>query len=242
VQRKREEIKRFFVNQALGKDFILQGIEHNHLANVLRLQVGEEIVVCNGDEFDYVFEISNITKQGTTLIFLSKVINDKNPKSNVTVFLATIKHESLSLAVEKLNEIGATEIVLFNSARCNVPIKSVKLDKLKTIAEQSCKQCERSMPVKIRVGKLSDLDKFDFVVFADETQNRKILCSLSDIPHNVKNVAIVIGPEGGFTNAERDALCAMPSVRAVSLGSRILRAETAAIAATTLVMARLGEM
>ena len=228
--------KRFFVsNQGLEKDLVLSGAEHNHLANVLRLRVGDGIIAVCGDEFDYQYKITSISKSQTNLSLAKKWLNQYNPKKALTVYMGVIKHDNLALAVEKLNEIGVKRIVLFKSAHSqNIPIK---LEKLQITANQSCKQCGRSIPLKVcEVLAFQDMLKSlpKSTVFADEKETS------ARFGASVAANAIVIGPEGGFTDAERELL--RKSAAAISLGPRILRAETAAIVGASLVLSQLGEI
>jgi len=242
-------LKRFFVAQPLGKDFELQGQEHNHLANVLRTQTGESIIVCNGDEFDYTYNVVKIAKHSTQMKFLNRAINTANPTKHVAVFLALIKPDKLSQAVTQLNEIGVTELVLFNADRCNVVLRTLNLDKFAEIARQSCKQCGRSKPLTIRYTSAEPdvaLAPYNTIYFADEmTAHDCVLksCgsqrdkSINGLPSSVAHLktqscAVIIGPEGGFTPNERAKLLKLATP--ISLGSRILRAETAAVIATIL--------
>lgn len=225
--------KRFYVSkQAPKKELVLDGIEHNHLAHVLRLKVGDEIIVVCGDEFDYLYKIKNIAKSGTILVFDEKRENIYNPKSQLVVYLGVIKYDNLGLVVEKLNEIGVTEVVLFKSVNCqNVQIK---IDKLQTVANQSCKQCGRSVPLKVR-GVLT----FDELL--KEIPSNTIFADEKEESTKIQNAnAIIIGPEGGFADTERDSLrvCAKPA----TLGTRILRAETAAIIGAGLILSQKGEI
>jgi len=231
--------RRFFVtSQALEKELVLSGAEHNHLANVLRLRAGDEVIIVCGDEFDYHYQITSIAKDKTVLRLAGKLQNTCNPKQRFTVYIGIIKHDNLALAIEKLNEVGVAEVVLFKSANCqNIP---VKLEKLQTIALQSCKQCGRSIPLKVSgVLNFDELlkDIPGNVIFADEALRGAHMRgeAISNRP-----AGIIIGPEGGFTDAERETL--RKTATAVPLGPRILRAETAAIVVSALILSKLGEI
>jgi 16S rRNA (uracil1498-N3)-methyltransferase len=220
--------RRFYINiQGLSQDLVLSGSEHNHLANVLRLRIGDEVIIVCGDEVDYYYKISEIKKSQTKLTFIGKQQNTHNPKTKLTVYMGVIKHDNLALATEKLNEIGVTEVVLFKSANSqNIP---VKLEKLQAVAQQSCKQCGRSIPVK--VGGVLTFEEVlkeipENVIFADPTTS----AARTPIPAK----GIIIGPEGGFTDSEREKL--RQKAMHVSLGPRILRAETAAIVGAALIL------
>lgn len=227
-------MKRFYYGSGSldSKDtVVLTDTEHNHLAHVLRLRVGDGVIAVCGDEFDYQYIVTAISKNKTELQFVAKCKNQCNPREKFIVYIAQIKYENLSVAVSKLNELGASEIVVFNSANCN---STVKIDKLKMVAEQSCKQCGRSIPVVVR-GVLSFADMLnelpDGAVFADEN----VECGRIE-----GGSVAVIGCEGGFTKSERAALNQICTP--VTLGRRILRAETAAIALSSVLLNKMGEL
>lgn len=234
--------RRFYVTnkQGLGKDLVLRDAEHNHLANVLRSKVGDEIIIVCGDEYDYYYHIKSIAKSQTALDFIGKKANIYNPKKNLTVYIGIIKHDNLALVVEKLNEIGASRVVLFKSAHCqNIP---VKIDKLRTIAQQSCKQCGRSIPLTI--GGVLTIDELlkevsENTVFADEKADPTNTESITNLCGESSS-AIIIGPEGGFTDAECASL--RKAAKPITLGRRILRAETAAIIGASLLLSKMGEL
>jgi 16S rRNA (uracil1498-N3)-methyltransferase len=204
----------------------LSGIEHNHIANVLRMRVGDEVTVISGDEFDRYYRIENITKKQSLMRFVSKSKNKCNPSKNFTVYLAVIKPDNLSIAVQKLNEIGATELKLFLSKF--TVIKKVNTARLNEIARQSCKQCGRSIPLSVSfIGGFNNLiTEVSAVVrqrvfFADEN------LAGENTPVKGTPELLVVGCEGGFDESERRELTKIATP--ISLGQRVLRAETACI-------------
>lgn len=236
-------MRRFLVDKINSNKVIIEGIEHNHLKNVLRLHEGEEVVVVCGDEYDYICVIEKISKGDTVLTVTDKIFNPYNSKSDVTVFQALTKHDNMSLIVQKLTELGVKTFVPFESQFITSKDKYSKRDKLETISNQSIKQCKRSIPMEVKDTMsfkelLKALSNYDVVIFANETERTKNLSSI-DINPSMK-VAIIVGSEGGFSDIEckqiEDA-----GGKSVSLGKRILRAETAAIGLTSVVMYRLGE-
>lgn len=260
-------MKRFFIDQKLGETVEFSGMEFHHLVNVLRLGMSAEVTICCGDEFDYTYTIIALTRHVVTLKRISVAPNTANPRANVSVFMAIIKPDPLHIAITNLNEIGARELVLFNADRCNTSPKNLNLEKLNTVAKQSCKQCTRSIPLHVRLTNDEPniaLRDFDVVFFADETlpkvgspdtkipskntTNPKIPPKNTPDFHHIppisptQNVAIVIGPEGGFTPNERAKLVALPNAHAISLGRRILRAETAATVAASIILEKMGEL
>ena len=241
-------MKRFLANdfrEVYGKDFDLSGSEHHHLAVVTRSRVGD-VVTTGHKEFDYVYRIVAINKNATRLAFVQKRPNTANPKAHLTVFLPIIKPDCMALAIQKLNELGASEILIYRSANSN--IARCNIEKLGAIAAQSCKQCGRSIPIRIYnisfdVKHLNP-EHYDVLFFADESLASGTLdASLSKLRFTQRaNVALIVGPEGGFTPHEREVLRSFKRVVPVSLGSRILRTETAVIAASAILLSKMGEI
>jgi len=236
-------MRRFYINQDLGFDVAMEGGEHNHLANVLRMKVGDMVVLFCGDEYDYTYEITYVTRDYTNLRFVSRAKNIANPAVNLVVFLGVIKLDNLSLVVEKLNELGVGELVPFVCANSNIPAKAINTEKLEIVAKQSCKQCGRSIPLKVhhtlRFNEMLDkMSKFDMAFYADRGEKFDRVY-FSEV-QNANHVAVIIGPEGGFTIDESSAVTQL--ARPVTLGSRTLRSETAAMAASTILLSMMGEM
>ena len=224
-------------------DVTLDGQEHHHLANVRRCKPDEVVVLFCGDEYDYKYRISNILRDETRLEFISREKNKRNPKVGLTVYIGLIRTDNLSWVIEKLSEIGATELVPFKCARSNVPTELVNISRLQTIAEQSCKQSGRSIPLRVLpvLGfneMISSLDGFDEVYYADRGEKRKKISQVEKKGHG--HVCLVLGPEGGF-NMDENMEIAMRATP-ITLGARTLRSETAAIVATALILSELGEI
>lgn len=237
-------MKRFFVGQNLEENTIvtIDGVEHNHIKNVLRLKIGDEIILVCGDDFDYISQIVDISKGCTKVKISQKVPNIYNPTSDVTVFQALVKMDNMTLIVQKLTELGVKTFVPFESEFITSKDKFNKCQKLQEISNQSIKQCKRSIPMRVESTKsfdevLRSLVDFDIVIFANECEKT---FSLSDIELKGSRIAIIIGSEGGFSFSEIERLIG-GGAKSVSLGKRILRAETASIALTSVVMYMIGE-
>jgi len=179
-------VKRFFVEKSLGGGVELVGSEHHHLCNVLRMRTGDEVILVCGDEFDYKYLITSITKTNAQLRFVKKETNKHNPTSLFSIYLGAIKPDSLHVAVTGLNEVGVSDLYIFKSKHSNA---NVNIEKLNSIAKQSCKQCGRSIPLKVHE------------------------IEMKDIPKN----SIVIGPEGGFTDDELELIGKQPYLGARTL-------------------------
>ena len=236
-------MRRFLADKVSNNKVVLEGIEHNHLKNVLRLKEGEEVVVVTGDEYDYTCVIEKISKGDSVLRVVDKQINKYNSKSDVTVFQALTKQDNMTLIVQKLTELGVKTFVPFESQFITSKDKFNKQEKLQTISNQSIKQCKRSIPMEVRptmsFNQLVDAVKdYDIVIFANETEEKTNLSELK--LNSSQKVAIIVGSEGGFSENECEKLV-KAGVKSITLGKRILRAETASIALTSVVMYLIGE-
>lgn len=241
------ELKRFFVDKLnLINDIVtIDDVEHNHLSNVLRLKVGDNVIVVMNDDFDYECQIIEITKKYTKLKILNKSPNIYNPKVNVTFYQGIIKGDNMPLVVQKLNELGISTLVPVTS-KYTVALGGKNLvNKLQSTANQSVKQCRRSKPIKIEnildiKEIVKDFDKYDVVLLAYELEDCNTMQSILHGLNKPQNVAVIIGSEGGFSEDEVEYLVSY-GAKSITLGNRILRAETASIAVASALMYELGE-
>jgi len=238
-------MKRFFVDKQIeiNANFRIEGIEHNHIKNVMRMKVGDEIILICGDDFDYYATIESISKGDTEVFVREREKNIYNPVSDVTVYQALVKSDNMSLIVQKLTELGVKTFVPFESDYITSKDKFGKTNKLQDISNQSIKQCKRSMPMEIKSTMtfaeiVSNMKHYDLVLFANECERTMSLSRINF--DNSAKIAIIIGSEGGFSPKEIDML-ENAGVKSISLGKRILRAETASIALTAVVMSKVGE-
>ena len=238
-------MKRFYVDFELQLNNIykITGIEHNHIKNVMRMKVGDEIILVCGDEYDYMARIEDLSKGETRVQIIGRELNIYNPVADVTVFQALVKSDNMSLIVQKLTELGVKTFVPFESEFITSKDKFGKSGKLQDISNQSIKQCKRSIPMNVLniitfnelIKSLGDYDK---VIFANECDNVHSLNSIKFASSD--KVAIIVGSEGGFSQNEISSIIDSGAY-SISLGKRILRAETAAIALTSVIMCNMGE-
>ena len=243
------ERKRFYFNKEYLKDNIvcLKDDEYHHMINVMRLRVGDSVVLFCGDGLDYTAQIENISKKEATLRVKEIKQNNSEIGFGLTVYQALAKGEKLSLIAQKLTEIGATGLKVFSSEFCDVKPNTARLDKLDKVVISASKQCGRSALLNAPESalKFSDLikeiKKYDVCYLAYENETGLTLHE-DLIKHKaLKNVAVIIGPEGGFSNAEAKTLTDSGAV-SVSLGGRILRTETAAIFAASVIVGVLEKL
>ena len=234
------KLKRFYFN----KDTLIDGKltldeqESLHAYSVMRLKINDKIVAFCGDGNDYYCSILNINKNKCECIVNEIKENTADSKINVTLYQALLKADKLELITQKITEIGVSKLVLFESEFCvaKAKDKSNKIDRLNKISLEAVKQCGRSKTLTILGTEsfdemINDLSKYDLVIFAYEGQKTN---KITEIQGDYNNVAIIIGSEGGFSEQEYSRLLSLKNVQCVTLGKRILRAETASIVASAL--------
>ena len=236
------EIRRFFVEQ---KDIVdgkitLTGDEFYHMTKVLRYKVGYKAVILANDGIERRSTVTEIGKDSATLTVDEEIVADRK-NATVTLYAGLLKNNKLDFVVQKGVELGVDRIVPFISQ--NSAETKFNVDRANKIALESAKHCGSVYLSK--VGELVDFDDvlesfkdFDKVIFAYE--NEKVN-RIADAVKGAKNLAIVVGPEGGFT-PEETAKAIENGGAVVTLGRRILRAETASIVSATLALEGLGEL
>lgn len=221
-----------FIGTIQNDEAIIEGEELNHLRNVLRLKVGDDAVVVNGDGKDYICQITKIDKNIAKLSVKNKKNNKNNAKNNISLFISAIKREKLEVVVQKAVELGVKNLYIFESQFSTMKLNGEKLIRYQKIIESATKQCERADFMKIELQNFSQmLEKFaehKIKLFANEREGEAFdFSSLKD----EKDIAVLIGCEGGFSQQEKAEILKTKPEN-ISLGERILRAETAAILLT----------
>jgi 16S rRNA (uracil1498-N3)-methyltransferase len=210
----------------------------------MRSRVGDKVILCC-DKIDYDCEIIRITKTETVLSVGDYTPVTTEPELDVTLYPAILKGDKMEFVVQKCTELGVNAIIPFVSTNCECRPTAVRVDRLKKIAEEASKQCGRGIiPTVGEVidfsALLGELDKFDLVVFPYENAKETDLKSFLRKIENVKKVAIIVGSEGGFREEEAKMI-EEKGVSSVSLGSRIMRAETASVAVLSAIMYEMDE-
>ncbi|MBO4554679.1 MAG: 16S rRNA (uracil(1498)-N(3))-methyltransferase [Clostridia bacterium] len=236
------EIRRFFTDSsALQNDTItLTGDEFLHMTKVLRYKVGFKAIVCLNDGYERHCTITQIGKDFALLnVDESKKVDRKNV--SLTLYAGLLKNNKLDFVIQKAVELGVDSVVPFVSA--NSAETKFSLERGEKIALEAAKQCGSAYlsSVKGLVDfdmVLNDIKGFDTVLFAyeGETQNSVKTSNLTG-----RNIALIVGCEGGFTPEEAEK-AKLEGANVVTLGRRILRAETASIVLATLTLDKLGEL
>jgi 16S rRNA (uracil1498-N3)-methyltransferase len=233
-------LPRLFVAQTLagGASVTLDGPSANYLAAVLRLSPGDQVKLFDNETGEWLAEISEAGKKRVTLRITAH-LREREPVPDLWLLFAPIKRGRIDWLVEKATELGVARLVPVITRRTIVD--RLNTDRLRAHVVEAAEQCERTA-----LPELAEAEKLERVLvswpadrallFADERGGAPLAAAAAPGP-----AAILIGPEGGFTDEERNAIRAHPSARAVSLGPRILRADTAALAALSVWMAAAGD-
>ncbi|MEQ1719354.1 MAG: 16S rRNA (uracil(1498)-N(3))-methyltransferase [Hyphomicrobium sp.] len=234
---------RLFVAGALaeGGAVELTADQSHYLVNVLRLGPGTELLVFNGREGEWRARIASTSKRGAKLDLVAET-RPQTPMTGIHYLFAPLKHARLDYMVQKAVEMGVTRLSPVLTRR-TVPDR-VNLERMRLNAIEAAEQCGvlaiPGIDAPVPLSKALALwDASWPLIFCDEDAAVRDpfqgLAALKPGP-----AGVLIGPEGGFHEEERQLLLSKPFVVALSLGPRILRADTAAVAALTLVNATLG--
>ena len=235
-------LKRFFVEQ-IGDTATLTGEEFEHAKNVLRLGVGDEVILLDNSGKEYTCIVATVEKKSMLLNVLGVAEGDKEAQTPVALAFGYLKNaDKNEFIVQKAVELGVKEIIAFSSEYSSAFMNENKLERLNKVSKESAKQCLRSFAPTVRYAKtlkdaLELLQGYNNKLFACEFA----LESQADVNALNGSTAMVVGSEGGFSKAE-ETLANSLGFSSVTLGKRILRAETACVALTSIVMFSLGEL
>ncbi len=236
------EIRRFFVNEhdvSNGTAYV-SGDEFLHMTKVLRYKVGYKAILCANNGVEHTCTIEEIGKDCATLSVDASVVVDKK-KISLTLFAGILKNNKLDFTIQKAVELGVDRIVPFISQ--NSAESKFSVERANKIALEAAKQCGSAYltlvdePLNFS-GVIKQIGNFDTVLFAYEFEKKN---RIKDCTFDGKNVALIVGCEGGFAKEEMES-AKDAGAQVVTLGKRILRAETASIVATTLTLDTLGEL
>ena len=214
----------------------------NYVKNVLRLKEGDKIIVFNGREGEWQASLADAGKRGATFRIGAKVRNQEDGP-DIDYLFAPLKRARLDYMVQKATEMGAGRLQPVLTHRTTP--ERVNLERMRANVIEAAEQCgilripEVIAPRKL-AALLADWDRERALIFCDEaSQERCPFTTLARVRPGP--LALLVGPEGGFDESERALLASKPFVTSISLGPRILRADTAAVAALALVNGVLGD-
>lgn len=223
-----------------------------HLSRVLRCKAGDRITVGDGTDTDYECEITDITKTRVAAKILDKHLNLNEPSVKITLYQGLPKGDKMELIIQKCVEIGVDRIVPVKTARSVVNLDKKadkKLERWNKIALSAAEQCGRGKipevaPIMTFKQAAEDSKNCDgrLIPYENEQENTlKTFVADFSKQENKKSIAVFIGPEGGFDPAETE-LAKSCGIMPVTLGKRILRTETAGLAASVILLYELEDM
>jgi len=245
-------LRRFYWKNkaAVGQIGSILGSDAKHIRTVLRMKVGDHLIVFDGQGNDFEAEIESVNSNEIQIILLKKVHLKTDSPVQITIAQAMLKGKKMDLLARQITELGITRWLPFMSQRA-VPTPSMTKQKKRvqrwhTIMVEALKQCRRSrLPLVDSVvtyeqalGAGSSQD-FKLIFWEEETQS--IGAVLGNMPKSCDRIFAVVGPEGGFSKDEIETAKSV-GFHSVSLGPRILKAETATITVCALLQYHFGDL
>ena len=235
-----KSLPRLFVRSMLGEGapVELDASQANYLGNVLRLEAGAELLIFDGRSGEWLARIADASKKRMKLT-VERRTREPETAPDVWLAFAPVKRAQTDWLVEKATELGAARLIPVMTQR--TVAERVRLERLEAIAIEAAEQCGRTRLPHIAEPRplkrlLDEREAARTLYLADEAGGARAADAFRPTP-----ALILVGPEGGFTADERAAVRAAANAVAISLGPRILRAETAALAALAAYMAVAGD-
>ena len=236
---------RLFVAEALqaGAALPLDKGQSNYLANVLRLSAGDAVLVFNGRDGEWVAQIAAQGRKSLSLQ-VAEQTRPQTPAGDLHYWFAPLKHARLDYMVQKAVELGVARLQPVITQHTQAT--RVNLDRMAANAIEAAEQCGILSIVEVGdamplAKALETREQGRVLIFCDEDADvQDPLAALSQVERGTP-LAVLIGPEGGFSEDERTLLLRQPNIVRLALGPRILRADTAAVAALTVVQTALGD-
>jgi len=225
---------------AAGVAVTVDGPQGHYLARVMRVSVGDTVVLCDDVSGEWAARVEDAGKRAVVLMPETR-LRPREEAPDFTLCAALLKKDRFDLVLEKACELGVRRIQPVLTRRCVAD--KLNLDRTRAILTEAAEQCARTAlpelaaPVKLD-ALLRDWQGTRALFFADEAGGDPAMAAFAAY---AGPAALLTGPEGGFDDAERAAVRALPEARAITLGPRILRGETAAIAGTALWMGAAGD-
>ncbi|MEP7221750.1 MAG: 16S rRNA (uracil(1498)-N(3))-methyltransferase [Novosphingobium sp.] len=233
---------RLFVPETIaeGAALSLSGPQAHYLSRVMRVAAGDAVVLCDDQTGEWLARVASADKREVVLL-PQTCMRAREQVPDFTLCAALLKKPNFDLVLEKACELGVRRIQPVITRRCVAD--SLNLDRALAILTEAAEQCARTAlpqlaaPVKLE-AMLRDWDSARALFFADENGGDPAAPAFAA---NTGPAALLTGPEGGFDDAERAAIRALPAARPISLGPRILRGETAVFAGCALWMGLAGD-
>lgn len=252
----RNVMRRFFIDPAKisGDTAVIDGPEARHLIKVLRLKAGEQVILFDGTGMIYTARVEGLVKNQVTVAILSAIPNDVESRPALYLGQALAKGKKMDFIIQKATELGVAGIRPFVSEHCvdrglDAKREQRRVERWQRIALEACKQCDRPTPpvclppadFTTLVRESVDCDQKFIFWEAETTLGLKDVFTGNQATGATGPVMMLIGPEGGFSREEVAEACTA-GFQPVSLGRRILRTETAAVATIAILQYILGNL
>lgn len=233
---------RLFVASPLAKGVTVEveGNQAHYLARVMRAAQGDIVILCDDITGEWAAQVVSVGKRDV-VVEPTELLRPREQVPDLVLCAALLKKDRFDLVLEKATELGVRRVQPVLARRCVAD--RLNAERARAVMIEAAEQCARTaLPELAEPAKLESLLR-DWpgertLFFADEQGGEPAAAAFAAHP---RPAALLVGPEGGFDDAERAAVRALPQARAITLGPRILRGETAAIAATALWMGTVGD-
>ena len=242
-------MRRVFTDKGadVGNSIVICGTDAHHITKVLRKRAGDSLLICDKDLREYDCTIVSVGSEVVARV--NAVAESQNePACRITLYQGLAKGEKMDWIVQKCTELGVYAFTPLKMKNCTAKIDDKdapkKIARWQRIADEACKQCGRAripevtLPMTVAEA-IKAAENTRMLVMSEHELNRSVKDVLSEVGD--ADISLFIGPEGGFDKAEIDALTEAGALTA-TLGRRILRTETAAVAAAAIILYENGDM
>lgn len=240
---------RFFIPQLYAAEMVIKDVDAKHISKVLRMQPGDKIQIVSDDGVTAIAKIVSLQADNVVVKCLEKLAESHEPSVKITLAQGLAKGEKMDFIIQKAVEMGASSIVPVAMEHSVVRLEGAKADKKverwQKIAEAAAKQSKRDIipqvqPVQTMQQMLANND-LQHKIIAYECEDRLGLKTALQSCDNLQELLLIIGPEGGISEFELE-LARKNGAVPVSLGKRILRAETAGVVALSAILYEIGDL
>lgn len=228
---------------------LITGKDAHHIINVLRMQVGQQLQIVSNDQVSALMEITALTEAVVSVRLVERLLTAHEPSVRIILAQGLPKGDKMDFVVQKAVEMGVSEIIPLSMDNCVVKLDAVrakkKTERWQKIVEEAAKQSKRDIVPKVSLPMtlkqlLTNKQDVLLKIVAYEVEDRRGLRELLQAQEKIKEVLLLIGPEGGISK-EEFALAETKGMQSVSLGKRILRTETAGLATVAAILYETGD-
>lgn len=240
---------RFFIPQLYAAEMVIKDVDAKHISKVLRMQPGDKIQIVSDDGVTAIAEIVSLQADNVVVKCLEKLTESHEPSVKITLAQGLAKGEKMDFIIQKAVEMGASSIVPVAMEHSVVRLEGAKADKKverwQKIAEAAAKQSKRDIIPQVQpvqtMQQMLDNNDLQHKIIAYECEDRLGLKTALQSCNNLQDLLLIIGPEGGISEFELE-LARKNGAVPVSLGKRILRAETAGVVALSAILYETGDL